>query len=46
MPIGRHSIIIYSLGDKKSAENPAVIHEEVLVLKKKNKKNCCTAVKF
>ena len=38
MPIGRHSIIIYSLGDKKSAENPAVIHGEVLVLQKKKKK--------
>ena len=35
MPLGRHSILIYSLGDKKPAENPAVIHGEALILQKK-----------
>ena len=44
MPLGRHSILIYSLGDEKPAENPAVIHGEALILQKK--RNCCTAVKF
>ena len=35
MPLGRHSILIYSLDDKKPAENPAVIHGEALILQKK-----------
>ena len=41
MPIGRHSIIIYSLGDKKSDSR-----RSVGITKKKKKKYCCTAVKF
>ena len=41
MPLGRHLILIYSLGDKKPAEikktlkNPAVIHGEALIVQKK-----------
>ena len=35
MPLRRHSIVNYSLGDKKSAENPAAIHREALILQKK-----------
>ena len=35
LPLGRHSILIYSLGDKKPAENTAAIHGEALILQKK-----------
>ena len=35
MPIWRHSILIYSLGDKKPVEIPAVNHGEALILHKK-----------
>ena len=34
MPLGRHLILIYSLGDKKPAEKTATIRGEVLILKK------------
>ena len=32
MPPGRDSILVYSLGDKKPAENSAVIHGEALII--------------
>ena len=41
MSLGRHSILVYSLVDKKLHINPAVIQGEVLILQKKK----CTPVK-
>ena len=34
MPLGRHSVLIYSLGDKNHTENPAEIPGEALILQK------------
>ena len=35
MPVGKHSILFYFLGDKNLVENPAAIHREALILQKK-----------
>ena len=42
MSLGRHSILVYSLVNKKLHINPAVFQGEVLILQKKKK---CTPVK-
>ena len=42
MPLKRHFILIYSLGDTKSAENPGAVNGEALILQKNKTKLLCS----